>query len=89
MHLEDFILGPFELNDPCMNVKFVTLHVLWTLGGQIYVLNALRPIMIDCIFLDIEGLGESFLGLGESGCIFHQILVFLDQLLRLKVSTVI
>ena len=76
MHLEDSILGPFELNGPCMNVKFVTLRVLWTLGGQIYVLNALRPLMIDCIVLDMEGLGDSFLGLDESGCIFHQILLF-------------
>ena len=29
--------------------------------------DALRPIIIDCIVLDKEGLGESFMGLGKSG----------------------
>ena len=49
-----------------MNVKFVTLRTIWTLGGQIYGLDALRPTEIDCIVLEKEGLGESFMGLGES-----------------------
>ena len=74
MHLEDFILGPFELNDPCMNVKFATLCIKGPLGGQIYDLNALRTIISNCIVLDKGGLGESFMGLSESGCIFHKIL---------------
>ena len=61
MHLVDSILGPFEPKTPCMDVKFGTLCVLWTLGGQIYVVDALRPTEIECIVLDIEGLGESLM----------------------------
>ena len=57
-----------------MNIKFVALHIKGALGGQIYDLDALRPAKIDCIVLDIEGLGELFMGLGESGHVPHQIL---------------
>ena len=53
-----------------MDTKFVALHIIWTLGDQIYGLDAFRPIKIDCIVWDKEGLGESFIGLGESGRIF-------------------
>ena len=73
MHLVNPILGPFELNGPCMDVKFVTLRVLWTLGGQIYVLDVIRPTKIDCMVLDIVGLGELLMRLGESGHSSHQI----------------
>ena len=61
MHLVDSLLGPFEINGPCMNVKFVTLRVIWTLGCWIYVLDAFRSTEIDCIVLDKEGLGESLM----------------------------
>ena len=74
MHIVDLLLWLFEPNASCMYIKFVALHIKWTLGGQIYGFDALRPIIIDCIVLDKDGLGESFMGLGDSGCIFHQIL---------------
>ena len=38
-----------------MHVKFVTLRAILTLGGQIYVLDALSPSEISCMGLDIEG----------------------------------
>ena len=57
-----------------MDIKFVALRIKRTLGGQIYDLDALRPAVIDCIVLEKEGLGESFMGLDESGRIPHQIL---------------
>ena len=47
--------------------------------------DALRPIIIDCIVLDKDGLGEVFMGLGETGCIFDQSFLFMDQMLRSKV----
>ena len=50
-----------------MNVKFVTLCTIWTLGGQIYGLDALRPTKIDCVVSDKEGLDESFMRLSKSG----------------------
>ena len=52
---------------PCMHIKFVTLRVIWTLGGQIYVLDALSPTKIGLVDLDFGGLGESLIGLGDSG----------------------
>ena len=59
MHLIDLFLWVFESKAPCMDIKFVALRIKWTLGGQIYGFDALRPIIIDCIVLDKEGLGES------------------------------
>ena len=50
-----------------MNVKFETLCDISTLGGQIYVLDALRLIEIDWIKFDHGGIDELFLGLGEFG----------------------
>ena len=67
MHHKNHFLGLFELNSPCMNVKFVTLRVISTLGGQIYVLDALSPTKIDCMHFDFRELDESFLGLGKLG----------------------
>ena len=57
-----------------MDIKFVALRIIWTLGGQIYGLDAFWLIKADCIVWDKEGLDDSFMGLGESGRIFHQIL---------------
>ena len=67
MHHVDFILGPYELVNPRMHVKFVTLRAISTLGGQIYVLDALSPTKIDWIDMDFGGLDESSMGLSESG----------------------
>ena len=50
-----------------MNVKFVTLRVISTLGGKIYVLDAFIPTKIDCMDLDFGELDESFLGFDEVG----------------------
>ena len=50
-----------------MNVKFVTLRVISTLEGHIYVLVALSPTRIGCMELEFRGLEESLLGLGELG----------------------
>ena len=52
---------------PCMHIKFVTLRVIWTLGGQLYILNVLSPPEIGCMDLDIEGLDESLIRLDELG----------------------
>ena len=84
MHLLDFIFGSFEHEDQCMNVKFVTLRVIWTLRGQIYVLDALSPTKIDWIFLDMEGLDELLIRIGELGHSFPQSFLILSNLLSLK-----
>ena len=67
MHLVGLFLWLFEPKTPCMYIKFEALRIKSTLGGQIYGFDTLIPIIIECVVLDIEGLGESFLGLGESG----------------------
>lgn len=56
-----------------MHVKFVTLRVISTLGGQIYTVDVISPIEIDWMDLDFGGLDESFIGLGELG---HDSLTF-------------
>ena len=66
MHLVGLIFGPFELKDPCMDVKFITLRVISTLGGQIYTLDEMSSTEIEFMDMDFSGFGESFLGLGES-----------------------
>ena len=67
-----------------MNVKFVALRVIWTLGGQICILGAFKPSETDCIVLDIEGLSESLMGLGESSLILPQTLLISSGVLTRK-----
>ena len=67
MHLVDLIFGSFELKDPCMDVKFVTLRVISTLGSKIHPLDEMSSTKIEFMDMDFRGLGESFVGLGESG----------------------
>ena len=50
-----------------MGAKVATLCDIPILGGQIWVLDALSMSEIVRIVLDIERLGESVVGLSESG----------------------
>ena len=67
MQLVNHLLGPFELNNPCMDVKLETLRDISTLGNHIYGLEALNPTGNDCMDLDYRGLDELFIQLGELG----------------------
>ena len=58
MHLVDLIFGSFKLKDLCMDVKFMTLRVISTLGGQIYTLDAMSSTEIDCMDMEFGGLAE-------------------------------
>ena len=51
MHLLGLIFGPFELKDPCMDVKFVTLRVISTLRGHIYLLDEMS--LTEIKFMDM------------------------------------
>ena len=42
-------------------------------------MDAFRTSKIDCIVWDKEGLDESFIGHGEMGCMFYQILFVKGQ----------
>ena len=50
-----------------MHVKFVTLRVISTLGGQIYTLDAMSSTETDYKDMDLGGLTELFIGLGDLG----------------------
>ena len=62
MHLIDLISGSFELKAPCMDVKFLTLHVISTLRGHIYPLDEMSSTEIELLVMDFRGLGESGIG---------------------------
>ena len=66
MHIVGLIFCPFELEDQCMDVKFVALRVISTLGSQIYPLDEKSLAEIEFMEMDLSGLGKLFLGLGES-----------------------
>lgn len=55
----------FELNNPCVDVKIVTLRDISTLGNQMYGLEALNPTRNECMDLDYGGLDELSIQLGE------------------------
>ena len=61
MQLVNHLFGPFELNNPCVDLKLATLRGNLVLGDKIYCLEALNPTGNDRMGLDYGGLDESFI----------------------------